>query len=75
MGLSPKQFKRITQLNHIIHLINSNDFESLSELALSAGYYDQSDFIKHFKSYLAVAPSKLVNRKEEIIYTFMGKRS
>ena len=75
VGLSPKQFQRVAQLNHIIHLININDFESLSELALSAGYYDQSDFIKHFKSYVVAKPSKFINRKEEVLYKFMGKKS
>jgi len=75
IGLSPKQFQKVAQLNHIIHLINNNDFESLSELALSAGYYDQSDFIKHFKSYVPIDPSEFLHRKEQVIHKFMGKKS
>jgi AraC-like DNA-binding protein len=71
-GLSPKQFQRIHQLNHIISLINGEDFESLTELAQKAGYYDQSAFIKHVKHYLNQKPSKLINQKEEVLFQFMG---
>lgn len=71
-GLSPKQFIRVHQLNRIIQLINSANFESLTAVALEAGYYDQADFIRHFKEYLEESPSQLINRETEVLFDFMG---
>ncbi len=71
-GLSIKQFHRIYQLNHIINLMRMQDFESLTALGMKAGYYDQSDFIKHIKYYLGQKPSTLINAEREVLFQFMG---
>lgn len=72
LGLSPKQFYRITQLNLVVRLLNEQDFNSLTDLGLKAGYYDQSAFIKHLKSVINKSPSWLLNNRDELLFQFMG---
>ena len=74
VGLSPKQFQRIQQLNHLIYLINTENFDSLSDLANRAGYYDQADFIRHVKTHLKQKPSDLVGSRTQALFHFMGAK-
>lgn len=53
-GTSPKQFSGIVRLRHIIE--NHSRDRTLTETAHSAGYFDQSHFIKDFKSFTGQTP-------------------
>ncbi|RFM28354.1 helix-turn-helix domain-containing protein [Deminuibacter soli] len=53
-GTTPKQFAGIVRLRHLITQHDNN--ESLTRMALSAGYYDQAHFIKDFRSFTGKAP-------------------
>lgn len=72
IGLSPKQFYRISQLNLAIRLLNQQDVKSLTELGLKAGYYDQSAFIKHLQNCISQSPSWLINNKHEVLFKVLG---
>lgn len=71
-GLSIKQFKRIHQMNTAIKFIGSNDYDSLTELALKAGYYDQADFIRHVKQFFGQNPKELVKSEHDLLFQYMG---
>lgn len=71
-GLSIKQFKRIHQMNTAVKLMNTGDFESLTELGHKAGYYDQADFIKHIKHFLGENPKQIVKNDQDILFKYMG---
>lgn len=45
IGVPPKYFCKIIQLNTVFELINQADTEKLHHIALDCGYYDQSHFI------------------------------
>ena len=54
VGASPKQFATIVRLRQAVEL--SRESPSLTALALDAGYYDQSHFIRDFRAITGDAP-------------------
>lgn len=59
VGLNPKLFARI-QRAHRLRTMVSSDERALSELALEAGYADQSHMQKEFKTFFGATPGKLI---------------
>lgn len=55
-GTSPKQFATIVRLRNVID--NYSQKESFTTIAHSAGYFDQSHFIKDFKSFAGQSPKE-----------------
>jgi AraC-like DNA-binding protein len=60
VGITPKRFASLRRFERALALSASAD--SLGRLAQDAGYYDQSHFIREFRSYTGEAPSKLLAR-------------
>ncbi len=56
IGISPKRFIEIAKFNNAISIISKNS--NLTEAAYEAGYYDQSHFIRAFKSYTGMTPGE-----------------
>lgn len=56
VGLSPKQFSRITRFQSVLALIGQRQFSSLTDLAYEGGFYDQAHFIKDFKTFTGLNP-------------------
>lgn len=54
MGSSPKQFASIIRMRQLVQ--NHSAATSLTDLAHSAGYFDQAHFIKDFKSFTGQTP-------------------
>jgi AraC-like DNA-binding protein len=57
-GLSPKQYGRITRLQYILSLAEQGKFNTLTDLAYDAGFYDQAHFIKDFKTFTGLSPKQ-----------------
>lgn len=53
-GASPKQFSSIVRIKHLID--GYSQASSLTDAALSAGYFDQAHFIKDFKAFTGKTP-------------------
>ncbi len=73
IGLSPKYYAKIIQLNTALELIRNNDESKLTELALESGYYDQSHFIKDFHRYLDQNPMQFIKSGDLFLNTFFAK--
>lgn len=55
-------YMKLIQFRKSIEIFkNSNDKTTLTELALDTAYYDQSDFIKHFKKLTGFNPKSFFN--------------
>jgi AraC-like DNA-binding protein len=64
-GLSAEEltlYKKLVESIKLIHFSNS----SLTEIAYSAGFYDQAHFCRVFKSYTGMTPNQYRKRKSEI---------
>ena len=55
-GLSPVFFNKIVRFQRSLKLIGKNDL-SFTSVAYSSGYFDQSHFIRDFKSFTGLTPS------------------
>jgi len=55
-GLSPKSFDKISRFQFSLKLIAKNN-QPLTSIAYNCGYFDQSHFIRDFKSFTGVTPS------------------
>lgn len=56
-GLTPNLFSKIARFQNTLHLIAGKNL-SLTTIAHQCGYFDQSHFIKDFKFFTGLAPSR-----------------
>lgn len=69
VGLTPKQFARICKFQKVIQLVEKQQQIEWTPIAYECGYYDQAHFIKEFKAFSGLNPSRyLVQRGEYINY-------
>jgi AraC-like DNA-binding protein len=57
IGLSPKEFIRITKFISSLDIINQSKNKSLTEIGFESGYYDQAHFIRDFKEFSGMTPT------------------
>jgi AraC-like DNA-binding protein len=60
VGLSPKEFSRVTRFIHSLKYLKKYPSLSLTEIAYESGYYDQAHFIHDYKNYAGVTPGELI---------------
>ena len=60
-GLTPKRYASLRRFERAASALNGA--ESLAQLALEAGYYDQSHFIREFSRYAGTSPGRFVRGK------------
>ncbi|MDX1409128.1 MAG: AraC family transcriptional regulator [Saprospiraceae bacterium] len=73
IGLSPKFFARIQQFNYIFNSMQDDD-QAWVDIALNAGYFDQSHFIRNFRAFTGEQPSRY-GFDEQNMANFFLKRS
>jgi AraC-like DNA-binding protein len=56
LGKSPKQFIKIVRFQNILNTYSNANGKSLTQLAYLNGYFDQSHFIKDFKTFSGYTP-------------------
>jgi AraC-like DNA-binding protein len=61
-GLTPKLFSKIHRFQNSLRLVTGNN-TSLTSIAYDCGYFDQSHFIREFKSFTGCTPSGYVGRQ------------
>jgi AraC-like DNA-binding protein len=74
IGISPKYFCKIIQLNTVFELLHSSNKERLHLLALDCGYFDQAHFIKDFKRMIGNSPRKFLQGDYSFVKEYMGRR-
>jgi len=55
-GLQPKLLAKINRFQHSLALVNSSS-QNFTSIAFEAGYFDQSHFIREFKSFTGITPN------------------
>ena len=61
IGVSPNQFRRITQFNKSFQQLNNRSFKKLSDISLDNGYADQNHYIRSFKEFTNITPTSYLN--------------
>ena len=60
MGVSPKEFTRVTRFNALLAEIKTDPSVSWSEIIDKYGYYDQSHFIRDFQYFTGQSPTEFL---------------
>lgn len=60
VGVSPKWVIKLYRMQNVAEQLDKGDAGDWMELALTRGYYDQSHFIRDFKSVIGVTPEQYV---------------
>ncbi len=71
-GASPKYLQRKYRALRAADRIRSGDLDWMS--AAGGGYYDQSHFIKEFKSFIGVTPKQFIGNQAQLITEIQSKR-
>jgi len=64
-GLSPKSFIKISRFQLSLRLIAKNE-RPFTSIAYDCGYFDQSHFIRDFKSFTGITPSAYLGNKSPV---------
>lgn len=71
-GLNPKMFCKIIRFQHILNTLNNplqqGNEDTLLQVALDAGYYDQSHMIKDFRQLAKNTPTKYLDLLKDADY-------
>ena len=67
IGLSPKQLGKVIRLQAALSLLLDIEPQSLTKIAYSSEYYDQSHFIKDFKEFTGITPKDFFRSDEMIL--------
>ena len=73
VGLSPKFYCRIIRFSHIFQCIQKKDIK-WSDIVYETGFYDQSHFIRNFKSFTGEEPSSYLFDNSNMANFFMNKK-
>jgi AraC-like DNA-binding protein len=68
-GLTPKLYSKINRFQNSLKLISKKD-TSLTSIAYDCGYFDQSHFIREFKSFTGFTPSGYTSHNSPITFAF-----
>ena len=71
-GLTPKLYSKIARFQNSLQLIAKKN-TSLTDIAYECGYFDQSHFIREFKSFTGFAPSVYDPENSSAILASPGK--
>lgn len=72
VGLSPKFFGRVLQINWVVGLLYFNDTATLTEIAHDAGFYDQAHFNHAMRRFFREGPREFLNSDHVAFKTFLG---
>lgn len=67
MGLTPKEFTKIYRFTKSVKSMYSGRYDSLTMIGGQSGYYDQSHFIRDFKSLTGYSPKDFLREQFTIV--------
>ncbi|TDW79551.1 AraC family transcriptional regulator [Kribbella sp. VKM Ac-2566] len=67
-GVSPKEFQRLVRFQRVIRTMLLKSPTSAAPVALAAGYYDQSHFIKEFHRLAGQSPGRMLSQPPPHFY-------
>lgn len=73
VGLSPKTFAQILQINWVVGLLYANDTARLTEIAHDAGFYDQAHFNRAMQRFFKEGPREFLKSDHPAFRTFLAQ--
>ncbi|RFF26815.1 MULTISPECIES: AraC family transcriptional regulator [unclassified Wenzhouxiangella] len=75
VGISPKQFAKIVQVNTVLAAMRPAQPEELQRLALEYGYYDQAHFIRDFTRHVGQNPTAFLASGDRFLDMYLGRKT
>ena len=75
IGIPPKYFCKVIQLNTVFQLLHNTSSEKMHLLALDCGYYDQAHFINDFKKIIGDTPENFLQGEQAFLKEYMGRQN
>lgn len=72
VGLSPKFFCQIMQINWVVGLLYANDTAKLTEIAHDAGFYDQAHFNRAMQRFFREGPREFLRSNHPAFRSFLA---
>ncbi len=66
IGVSPKALSKVFRFQNVLNTIDPKADIDWVDIAMSAGYYDQSHFNKEFTSFTGMSPSQYMLNRQQI---------
>lgn len=70
VGISPKAFSRIVRFQSGLQALRRKDFNHLTDLAYQNDYFDQSHYIRDFKTFTGMNPKQFIQQTNEKVENF-----
>jgi len=70
LGISIKEYSNIIRFQNMVRILSQEEEESLSDVGLDNGFYDQSHMIKEFKRYSGETPKHFKNKFLKVRISF-----
>lgn len=67
IGIGPKHYLRLTRINRVMRILETNRPLDLTSVAYHCGYFDQAHFIKDFKKITGKKPTLYFKEKQKFI--------
>ncbi|MFY0614629.1 MAG: AraC family transcriptional regulator [Hyphomicrobiaceae bacterium] len=67
VGIPPKYYSRVVQLNNMLGVLMSGNAADLTEIAHESGYYDQSHFIRTMQQFFQQSPREFLESEHDIL--------
>jgi AraC-like DNA-binding protein len=72
VGVGPKFFGQILQINWVVSLLYAHDMLSLTEIAHEAGFYDQAHFNHAMQQFFSEGPREFLQSDHVFFKSFLG---
>lgn len=72
VGLPPKAFANIRRVLHALHLLTDAPDSRIADVAMQAGFYDQSHLNRAFKQYMRQTPAKLAFDEDGVLRSIVA---
>jgi AraC-like DNA-binding protein len=73
VGVGPKFFGQILQINWVVSLLYADDTPSLTEIAHEAGFYDQAHFNHAMQQFFSEGPREFLQSDHVFFKAFLGE--
>ncbi|HSE29697.1 MAG TPA: AraC family transcriptional regulator [Candidatus Saccharimonadales bacterium] len=72
IGLPPVQYIRIRRFNRAMQMMDSGEYELLSDIAFALDFHDQSHFIRDIKTFSGKTPKSITQKTTEFYHDQVG---
>jgi AraC-like DNA-binding protein len=72
VGVTPKYYAKIQQLNYVLSIICSKNYSSIQDLAYRGEFYDLPHFVHTFKKLTGLSPSEFIKSDRHIALKYFS---